>query len=46
MTPELPIESFEIYATGLDHPECLAFDRACGKQACSPRYGWANPQPS
>jgi gluconolactonase len=23
----LPIESFEIFATGLDHPECLAFDR-------------------
>jgi gluconolactonase len=27
MTPEIPIEKFEIYATGLDHPECLAFDR-------------------
>ena len=27
MTPEIPIESFEIFATGLDHPECLAFDR-------------------
>ena len=26
-TPEIPIESFEIYANGLDHPECLAFDR-------------------
>ncbi|MBI4910468.1 MAG: SMP-30/gluconolactonase/LRE family protein [Acidobacteria bacterium] len=24
--PELPIERFEIFATGLDHPECLAFD--------------------
>jgi gluconolactonase len=23
----LPIESFEVFATGLDHPECLAFDR-------------------
>jgi gluconolactonase len=28
MTPEIPIESFEIFATGLDHPECLAFDRS------------------
>ncbi len=27
MTPELPIDRFEIFATGLDHPECLAFDR-------------------
>jgi gluconolactonase len=27
MPPELPIESFEIFATGIDHPECLAFDR-------------------
>src|SRR5262249_39418625 len=26
--PEIPIERFEIFATGLDHPECLAFDRA------------------
>ncbi len=25
--PLLPIESFEVFATGLDHPECLAFDR-------------------
>src|SRR5579872_5959102 len=25
--PELPIERFEIFANGLDHPECLAFDR-------------------
>jgi gluconolactonase len=25
--PEIPIECFEIFATGLDHPECLAFDR-------------------
>ena len=25
--PEIPIERFEIFATGLDHPECLAFDR-------------------
>ena len=25
--PELPIDRFEIHATGLDHPECLAFDR-------------------
>jgi gluconolactonase len=27
VTPEIPIEAFEIYANGLDHPECLAFDR-------------------
>lgn len=27
MTPEIAIESFEVYATGLDHPECLAFDQ-------------------
>ena len=27
MKPELPIESFELFATGIDHPECLAFDR-------------------
>jgi len=27
-TPEIPIDRFEIYANGLDHPECLAFDRA------------------
>jgi gluconolactonase len=27
MTPELPIESFEIFAAGVDHPECIAFDR-------------------
>src|SRR5450759_4239749 len=25
--PEVPIDRFEIFATGLDHPECLAFDR-------------------
>ena len=25
--PEIPIEAFEIFATGIDHPECLAFDR-------------------
>src|SRR3954447_11493375 len=28
MTPEIPIEAFEIFATRLDHPECLAFDRS------------------
>jgi gluconolactonase len=28
LTPEIPISRFEIFATGLDHPECLAFDRA------------------
>jgi gluconolactonase len=26
--PEVPIERFEVFATGLDHPECVAFDRA------------------
>jgi gluconolactonase len=26
--PEIPIDRFEIFANGLDHPECLAFDRA------------------
>src|SRR3977135_1828233 len=25
--PETPIEQFEIFANGLDHPECIAFDR-------------------
>lgn len=25
--PEIPSEQFEIFANGLDHPECLAFDR-------------------
>ena len=27
MQPLIPIERFEIFATGLDHPECLVFDR-------------------
>src|SRR4051794_4293987 len=27
MTPEIPIERFQVFATGLDHPECVAFDR-------------------
>src|SRR5689334_16296641 len=27
MTPLIPIEQFEIFASGLDHPECLAFAR-------------------
>jgi gluconolactonase len=27
VTPEIPIERFEVFATGLDHPECVAFDR-------------------
>lgn len=27
MSPEIPIERFSIFATNLDHPECLAFDR-------------------
>ena len=25
--PEINIERFEVFATGLDHPECVAFDR-------------------
>ena len=28
MTPEIPIEHFSVFATNLDHPECLAFDGA------------------
>jgi gluconolactonase len=24
--PEIPIERFEVFAAGLDHPECVAFD--------------------
>jgi len=27
MAAEIPIETFEIFATGIDHPECVAFDR-------------------
>ena len=27
MEPEIPIDRFEIFANGLDHPECCAFDR-------------------
>ncbi len=27
MNPLIPIDRFEIYANGLDHPECCAFDR-------------------
>ena len=26
MSPEIPIEQFEVFATGIDHPECIAFD--------------------
>jgi gluconolactonase len=26
-TPEIPIGRFEVFVTGLDHPECVAFDR-------------------
>ncbi len=26
MTPEIPIDRFEVFASGLDHPECCAFD--------------------
>jgi gluconolactonase len=25
--PEVPSERFEVFATGLDHPECVAFDK-------------------
>src|SRR5688500_9082229 len=25
--PLIPIDRFEIFSNGLDHPECLAFDR-------------------
>jgi gluconolactonase len=25
--PEIPIDRFEVYASGLDHPECVALDR-------------------
>jgi gluconolactonase len=28
MTSEIPIEQFSVFAANLDHPECLAFDRA------------------
>src|SRR5437868_3077023 len=28
MQPEIEIEAFEVFATGIDHPECLAFDRS------------------
>src|SRR5262245_51140397 len=27
VTPEIPIEQFEIFASGVDHSECIAFDR-------------------
>jgi gluconolactonase len=27
MLPEFPIERFEVFATGIDHPECIAFNR-------------------
>src|SRR3954468_8907321 len=27
MEPEISIDRFEIFASGLDHPECCAFDR-------------------
>jgi gluconolactonase len=27
MSPEIPIESLESFATGIDHPECIAFDQ-------------------
>lgn len=27
MNPEIPIDRFDVFANGLDHPECCAFDR-------------------
>lgn len=27
MNPQIPIDRFEVFASGLDHPECCAFDR-------------------
>src|SRR6185503_11889382 len=27
MDPEIPITAFEVFATGIDHAECVAFDR-------------------
>jgi gluconolactonase len=27
VTPLIPIDRFEVFATGVDHPECVAFDR-------------------
>lgn len=27
MSPEIPIDAFELFATGIDHPECIAFDK-------------------
>ena len=27
-SPELPIEEFRIFATDIDHPECISFDRS------------------
>jgi gluconolactonase len=27
LTTEIPIDAFEVFATGVDHPECVAFDR-------------------
>jgi hypothetical protein len=28
MESELPISAFAIFAAGVDHPECVAFDRS------------------
>ena len=25
--PEIPTDRFDVFASGLDHPECCAFDR-------------------
>jgi len=27
MDPIIPTDRFEVFATGVDHPECVAFDR-------------------
>jgi gluconolactonase len=47
MEPLIPIDRFEVFATGLDHPECVAFDREgflwaggeAGQVYCIDRHG-------
>src|SRR5215207_1806502 len=47
MDPEIPIDRFEVFANGLDHPECVAFDREgclwaggeAGQIYCIDRHG-------
>src|SRR5947207_2995437 len=38
--PQIPIDRFEVFATNLDHPECVAFDRD-GTILAGP-FGYAN----